>query len=311
MSDAPAFIDQLPAEIRGDAAFAGIADLGTLAKNYLAAKQPVEFTSLLPEEIRGDANFRDIKDIGNLARSFINAQKLLGGPRDQLLQLPLATDPPEAWNAVYDRLGRPAAPDKYELADPDKLPDGLELSAEGKTRFATRAHELGLTQKQADALYRQLNDDRIAAYTALVQSETEGLKASETALKGELGQAYDRAAEDGNLVVDHLDKELGLNGGLTEAFNHMPAKSRPALFKAFAAIGAMFREDGKLPGRTDGGGFGDGLSPAQAMQQRAALFADKEFMAQYRSSNREIRQAAIARMQVLNEAIAAGNAAAA
>lgn len=311
MSDAPAFIDTLPEDIRGDAAFADIKDVGTLAKNYLAARRPAEFTSLLPEEIRGEAYFKDLKDVPALATKAYHQAKLIGRDPATMLVLPGADAKPEEWAPIYDRLGRPVSPDKYVLADPDKLPEGLTINPEHKTGFAAKAHELGLSQKQAETLYGFLSEGRSATFTALAQHEAAALTASETALKGELGGAYDRAAEDGNLAVDHLDKKLGLNGGLTQAFNHMPAASRPALFKAFAAIGATLREDGVLPGRSgDSGGFGAGLTPAAAMQQRAALYADTNgFMKEFRSPNREIRQAAIARMQVLNEAIAAGTAA--
>lgn len=309
----PAFIETLPEDIRGDPAFAEIKDVGTLAKNYLAARQPAEFTTLLPEEIRGEAYFKDLRDVPALATKAFNQAKLIGrlGDPERLVLVPGADATPEDWATVWGRLGRPEAPDKYQLADPEKIPEGLTINPESKTQFAAKAHELGLSQKQADALYQHINAGRIAGYSAVVAGEQTALAEVETALKRELGQAYDRAAEDGNLAVDHLDKKLQLNGGLEAAIGKLPAGSRAALFKAFALVGAGLREDGTLLGQGGGGGFGDGLTPAQALQQRSALFADKDFMAQFRSPNKAIREGAIAKMQVLNEAIAAGQASAA
>ena len=294
------------------AAAAGSATDGTGAGGGTAPAAGADFLSQVPEEIRREPYFKDLKDVPALALKAYYQAKLIGRDPSTMLVLPGADAKPEEWGNVYDRLGRPAAPDKYALADPAALPPGLSANPEAKAAFAAKAHELGLSHKQAAALNDYLNTTRIAGFQAAIAGEAEGLKTAETTLKGELGAAFERQAEDGNLAVDHYAAKLGLGPALSEALANMPAVSRMPLFKMLAAIGATLREDGTLPGRSgDGGGFGAGLTPAQAMQQRAALYADKEFMTQFRSPNREIRQAAIGRMQVLNEAIAAGSASAA
>lgn len=264
------------------------------------------FLDLIPEDIRGDASFRDIKDVGNLARSFVNAQKLVGAPPDQVIRLAGADDA-AAWNGIWNRLGRPEAVDGYQLADPAEIPAGLALSAEHKTAFAAAAHQLGLTQKQADGLYQHLNTGRIAAFAAQQTGHTEALRATETALKGELGQAYERVAEDGNAAVDHLDRTLKLGGKLEAAIKQMPAEARAPLFKAFGEIGRTLRED-KVIGQGSSTGNAGALSPAEARQAIDALWRDQDFVKAARDRRHPGHQAAVDRNLALHEFLTPGAA---
>jgi hypothetical protein len=239
-----------------------------------AADPVAAFLAQVPDDIRGEVAFKDIKDVPNLARSYFNAQKMIGAPPDQVIRLAGPDDKP-GWDAIWNRLGRPEAADKYTLTDPEKPPPGLTLNPELKTAFAAKAHELGLGQKQADALYQWYNGTRIEAFSRAVGGEAEGLANAEKTLKSEWGAAYDQKLQMSEAAVAHLDQTLELGGGLVAALKEMPAASRVALGKVFAHLGGQMREDGVV-GRA-GGGIGDGaLSPAEAMQQVNAMFADPQ-----------------------------------
>lgn len=79
---------------------------------------PVAFAETLPEDIRNEAAFRDIKDLGALAKGFLGATKLIGGRPEDLIKLP-GPDDAEGWNAVHARLGRPEKPDGYGFKAPE------------------------------------------------------------------------------------------------------------------------------------------------------------------------------------------------
>lgn len=78
------------------------------------------FLASLPEDIRGEAMFQDIKDVGALARSYMHAQRLVGADKATVLALPKGDDP-AAWGEVYAKLGRPESPDGYKLTAPEGM----------------------------------------------------------------------------------------------------------------------------------------------------------------------------------------------
>lgn len=279
------------------AAGAGAAAAATAAA--AAASATADFLAAIPEDIRGDASLRDIKDAGTLARSYINQGKLLGVPKDQLLRLPAAADDAAGWGEVHNRLGRPETADKYVLADPapDKIPPGLAVNAERKTAFAAKAHELGLSQRQAAALYEWDNSGRIAAFSADLASEAEGLTAAEATLKAEWGNAYPAKYNRMEEAVTLLDRELKLGGQLGDAIRQMPAASRVALAKAFERIRGFYQED-TIVGRGASGGAG-ALSPAEVQQEIGALHQDSQFMAAYRNQRAPGHDQAVQRMAAL------------
>ena len=55
--------------------------------------------------------------VPDVVTSYRNLEKLLGVPKDQIIQLPKAEDK-EAWGQVFNRLGRPEDPKNYEFGLP-------------------------------------------------------------------------------------------------------------------------------------------------------------------------------------------------
>jgi hypothetical protein len=232
-----------------------------------------DFLAQIPEAIRGEVAFKDIKDVGTLATSYLNAHKMIGVPPDQVLKL-AGPDDAEGWNAIWSKLGRPDAPDKYQLADPEKLPDGLSIDAERKTAFAKTAHELGLTQKQAAALYGTLNSERIAGFEKITGDLKAGIAAVDTALKAKWGDGYGQKSGALNLAIDHLSRQFELGDDLRQAVDNTPGKSGIAVRAALAEVGALMQEHG-LIGK--GGAAEGALTPAEATQQINGLLGDPVF----------------------------------
>ena len=97
-----------------DGGSGGGAGAGAGAAGAGAGAAPPAFAETLPEDIRGEAAFRDIKDLGTLAKSYLSAQRMVGNP-NAYAKLPTGPDDADGYNALYAKLGRPEAPAGYTL----------------------------------------------------------------------------------------------------------------------------------------------------------------------------------------------------
>jgi hypothetical protein len=238
----------------------GAADAGSgagagAASGGEAGSAAPEWLGGLPDELRGDATLSRYKDVEALARGHIEARRIASSK----LAVPAADAPAEAWNAVFDQLGRPDSPDKYDIP----LPQGQEASPVADA-FRPIAHQLGLLPGQAKGLAEFWNgqmDATQAAYFAKGEEEI-------GALKSELGADYEakKAAAKATYLklglppefADELDQKVG-SGALMRGF-----------IKLAEATGEHRRVDG------DGeAGLGAGLENAEA--QLTALYADKSW----------------------------------
>jgi hypothetical protein len=254
------------------------------------------FLALIPEAIRSEAYFKDIKDVPNLATKAYNQAKLIGRNPDSLVAIP-GPDDAEGWSKVYDQLGRPANANEYGFAAPT-LPEGLSLDPELLNGFGAKAHELGLSKKQAASLYEWWNQARSGQWTQIQASETAARSAAEAAMKAEFGQAFDDKIKLVDQTIDALDREMKTNGELHEAVKAMPFEARLALSKLFLHVAPMLKEDSVVGG---GGQGGEGaVTPTEARQQINGLLADKDFTAAYYDKRAPGHQAAVERMLKLH-----------
>lgn len=260
---------------------------------------PPTFIEQIPEAIRGEAYFKDVADVGALATRAFNQAKLIGVPPDQLVRL-AGPDDAAGWDAIYAKLGRPESADKYQLADPQGLPEGLVLDPGVKTGLATLAHELGLNQKQTAKLYEKTINGRVEAFKTALSGEADGLRQAEATLKTEWGAAYEQKIAGINTAIDRIDAELKLGGGLEQAIAQMPAGSRVALAKAFDRIAGLYNEH-TVTGSGGPGGMGGALTPAAAQQQISAMWADPQVAKTLRDQHAPGHADALARMQKFYE----------
>lgn len=256
---------------------------------------PVAFAETLPEDIRGEAAFKDIKDLGALAKGYLHAQKLIGRDPNSVLALPAPEDE-AAWNGVYDRLGRPAAPDKYQLGAV-QLPEGLQQDERLRTQFLDNAHKAGLSNKQADALYQWYQAEVITAHQAEQTAYQQSLAQADAELRSVWGAAYEQNLGLARQALAHFG-----DAALVQELNagDRPLGNSPKLAQLFAKLGKQLQEDG-LIGK--GGGGGDTLSPAEARQQINALYqgTDPQWLKAYRDKSAPGHKDAVERMRQLHE----------
>jgi len=208
----------------------------------------------LPEEIRGHRTLKDVADVGSLAKQFIDAQAAMGtsiripGPDagDEALvnfhaklteKVPGLIPTPDPDNsdqmsALYNRMGRPAEAVGYEH------PDGVDSTQMGD--FATLAHSLGLTKAQYKGMLTEL-----VKHTQTRQETTDASFDQDIRkLKQEWGIVY----EDNLQLVQSVMKGTGAPKEFMElaANNKLPADSLRWLHsigKQLGSEGINFQKD--------------------------------------------------------------------
>lgn len=180
---------------------------------------------------------------------------------------------PEDWAAVWNKLGRPESPDKYDLSA-FKAPEGMPWNADGQKVMVGKMHELGLNQQQVQGM--------LTAYAGLQGEAWQGAqagaaKAAETAqveLRKEWGADFDRQMDLANRAVREAF------GGDLEAAKQIKLADgtflldNPALARAMAKMGATISEDGDLAGSRGNSGPGVVRNPAQAKAEIERIRAE-------------------------------------
>jgi hypothetical protein len=188
----------------------------------------LDWKSSLPDDLRNDPTLSNFKDVESLAKTVVHQQKQMGN------RIPIPKDE-DGFKELYGKLGRPDDPSAYET----KVPEDLQsyFGENELSQFKQVAHDIGLNQKQVDALINyqagaiQHNLENEPAVLATQKEETEDF------LKKEWGVDYSkniRAAQRA-LQVYGDDEIMELMN--TSAGNH------PAVIKLFSKLGAEVTED--------------------------------------------------------------------
>ena len=225
------------------------------------------FIAMLPEDLRGEGVFANHQSVADLAKSYVSAAKMVGLDKNALLPIP-RDDSKEAWDAVYDKLGRPETPDAYNLdtykdaADPTILKD-----------WAGKLHSLGLNQKQVDGILGDFFGSTKAAKEAMEAEKEQRYSQWNDEITKELGMAKDRKLD---AAIVALEKAAGSSDVLEHIEKHPDAFKHPLIVRALVNFADKTGESSVLlaNGQTTNGA----LSPADAQQQLAALKSNPEYM---------------------------------
>ncbi len=139
-----------------------------------------------------------------LANTLVNLRKQV--PMDKVV-MPTETSPPEAWEDLYTRLGRPTTPEDYAV----EIPEGLEnyYADPMMTEAKTELHKVGLSQKQVDVVMA-LDRKRLGASIKNETEATEKAKTdAETALRNKWGTAYDERLHLANRMINDNVTDAG------------------------------------------------------------------------------------------------------
>jgi hypothetical protein len=235
-------------------------------------------TTITDEGVRGWVTSKGFKDPAALAQSALNQEKLLGVPADQIIRMP-KDDNADAWNAVYDRLGRPKDAKDYGLPVPEG--DKGEFAATAASWF----HEAGLNGKQARAVATKWNEF-VAAQTKAHTEATQARDADQLkALKSEWGPQFDAA-------MGLVDKAAATFGIPAEGVAALKDKLGPAVTaKILHSIGSKLGVEGEFVGGEGNRGsnnFG-AMTPEQAQAEIRAKRNDAAFSRRFAAGDAEAR----------------------
>lgn len=249
-----------------------------------------DFFADLEPDTREWLTKRDVKDAKSVAKLAHEQAKLLGNA----VRIPGKDAKPEEVEEYLNKLGRPAAADKYEFKVPEKLPDELPYDGERATEFKTLAHKLGLSQKQAAEIHEWAVENAVGDFNTASEAASgrrvETAKA-ETAKLVKLWGPLDSDTMKANMAF--ADKALTLAGGqeALEAFQaagligneggQKIIQSAPIAIM-LASIGrALYKEDTVLrgdPGKMNNP-FADGESFNMTEQMRLVKANRQEALA--------------------------------
>jgi hypothetical protein len=265
----------------GTAAVAGaegaaVAQLnGGTAQPTGAAAEPF-YSTFADADLKGYAENKRWANPEEAVKSYREYEKSRGIPQERLLALPdPALAKPEDWNAVYDRLGRPATPAEY------KIPaiEGDEKSAKFTDAMKPILHGIGLTQDQAVKLKTAwdgyITNEAKARDAEQAQREQVDMQELHRVWPGEVfAQREEMARKFGDQIFipatgGDRAKAIELAGKIEDAIG------TSAFLKIFAHGGEKLGEAKFASGNGAPSSFG--MTPAGAKARKAELMADKEW----------------------------------
>lgn len=219
------------------------------------------FAALAFEE--GDKDIRDwitktgFKGPKDIAKTAFEQSKLIGSS----IRVPGENATDEERNAFLDKLGRPKEAKDYAFTPPTDLPEDLPYDGERADEFKAKAHELGLTAKQAAGLhdwfasktvedFNGIGQQNAAKQLETAQAQTKELEKLWGPLDGKQMRTNlafaDKALKLGGEEVLNEFKRVGLIGGDGKVIQSAPIATM------LAKIGqTLYTEDAVLRGNPD------------------------------------------------------------
>ena len=256
--------------------------LGGMDSGQEASPLAINMESL-PDDIRHEPVLKNFKSWDALAKSYVHANRKLGVPSDQLMQIPQGEN--ADWNGVYKAMGRPDTPDQYEL-------NGTGDMAQN---FRNQAHQLGLSQKQASELMNWYSE----VQSGVDSSDDEDFASEQVQWVADLQKEWGDSYIKNTKLAERAFRQFGSEDAL-EVMNATGLGSHPALVKMFSQIGQFLAEDGQLTGNQQGR-IG-GITPGSAKTRIDELLNDQDFSKRYYDQYHPRHQDAVNQMQRLYEA---------
>ena len=205
------------------------------------APEPPKWIYQLPGDLQADERLRGFSNLGELAKTFLSEREAA----DQKVIVPGDDSDDETREQFYKALGRPDQPDGYELSKPEDA-DQLAATDEALSEFASKAHELGLSKQQAQALHDwNLERTRQAVSEMTEKQQAEKQKRIEQ-LKKDFGDEFNTKVENAKTAF----RELG-GDELLGYLKNTGQEDEPDLIRAFSAIYEKIADDSMETGTVD------------------------------------------------------------
>lgn len=187
----------------------------------------------IPEEFKetfaADPELSKLTTKEDLIKAFVDLKKTSVG----MIAVPGEGATKEEFDKFYEKLGRPATVEGYEL---DKnIPEGLEFSEEMFTGFTELAHETGMTKAQVQKAYEWYNNTSLAMSKGLNERINAVYKKSVddavVELKKEWGTDYETNLSEAVTIAKQF-----LSPETRQYLNATKLGNNPLLIKDFYAL---------------------------------------------------------------------------
>jgi hypothetical protein len=139
----------------------------------------------------------------DVIKSTMALERIKGARAEEIVRIPRDESD---WGEVWNRLGRPEKPDGYKLPERQLSQGAIDL----RPMLLPKAHEVGLSQKQVEALDGHLNQ----VFEGVVQRADEEFRARvarETSeVRAEWGEQYEHRFRAASAAVEKLREASGL-----------------------------------------------------------------------------------------------------
>jgi hypothetical protein len=202
------------------------------------ADNPGDWRSHIPLEMKDDGYWKNVEGLPQLVKSYGESQRYMGSS----MRVPGEGASKEDWDKVYTKLGRPEAPDKYDLTFRDF--DGkFEWADTGKDWFKKVAFENGLNTSQIQGLSDSYALLMIDQATNMSSQDDE----AHEALKTEFGPTYEKKVALKDRAINYLGGEE-----LLTRVNQSELANDPHFIKAMMRLGDYLAEDQLIVGEVEG-----------------------------------------------------------
>lgn len=224
-------------------------------------------------DLKGWAENKKFQTPAEALRSYHSLEKMFGHDKaGRTIVMPGENASQEERDAFFNRLGRPEAPDNYDL----ELPGDAPVDADFQKWFKGVAHKHGLTAAQAKALAAEYMPYAAGRGELSQQEQETAFLREDGELKKAWGAAYDQKTAQAKAAA----KAFGLGETVVGAIEKSAGFAKTMQF--FAEVGAKIGELPQLPGARDPGV----LTPETAKAEIARLRSDKDWVAAYLSGSK-------------------------
>ena len=226
------------------------------------------------------------KTLDGALKSYAALEKTLGNSNK--VTIPGENASPQEVALFRSKMGVPEKPEGYEIAKPDGIP--AELWGDDRVKeYQTKAHELGLSTKQAQELAKWQAEKLGGDFQKNTQALTASRDAAIADLKKDWGADYDK-----NVAM--AEKGAAAAGLTPEVLKATPELSNnPHFIRAMQAVALKLGEDKGAAGdiRQQGGGGIAINTPEAAAAEIARIRSDKNHAYNNPNASAKDRQAAV------------------
>lgn len=239
----------------------------------------------LAPELLSDPTIKNVKTLSDAMKMLQHSQRAIGA--DKIVK-PGKNTTDEEWGKIYDALGRPESPDKYDL----KVPEGSKIDPEFHKAFKETLHKSGILPSQGQKMMDWYQGEVAKAEKAFADSQAKAQEEAVGSLKKEWGNAFETKIQKANAGLKLILDEAQAN----EIANDPVLANHPKFIRLAAKLGEMVSED------RNAGDKGAGLprlhSPEEAQKEINRIMGDKAhpFM---NNSNPSAHKQAVADMEKL------------